>query len=135
MDRVNRRTPRVRAAARPTGDSGAATISERSRDGTALRLPVAEPLDHLLVGGPARRLLGHRGLTRSAAAQQPGEAAVGLLPGRRPPGDDLRLGAGERDVGEADVVAGGLLPAEGLDRRGSRSGGRRCRGSARRPRW
>ena len=78
--------------------------------------------------------VGHRGLAGPATAQQPGQPAVGLVPRRRPPGHDLGLGAGERDVGQPDVVAGHLGAAAGLDVARARAAGRRCRGSAGRPR-
>ena len=50
------------------------------------------------------------------AAQQPGEPTAPFVPRRRPPGDDLRLRAGERDVGEPHVVGGRLLPTPTADR-------------------
>ena len=60
--------------------------------------------------GALSRLSGHRRVVLLAAAQQPGDAAVALVPGRRPPGDHLGLRAGQRDVGQPDVVAGDLGP-------------------------
>ena len=94
------------------GDRGDQGLLDRR---TTLGLPLPEPLQRLVIGeGLGAALIGNVGLTGQAAAQQPGQTAVGFVPGRRPPGHQLGLRAGHRDVHQPAVVTGGLATAEHL---------------------
>ena len=105
--RVKRRT------ASPVG--GSAATEHRARlvprllvHQRARLLPLGERSGRLEVGRHRRPARGTSRLTGRAAEEQPAEAGVGGVLARRPPGDHLRLGAGERDVGQPELLAGAL---------------------------
>ena len=86
-------------------------------DGPAVILPLPEPSHRLVVGDPLRlAAVADGGLPGLAVAQQPGQSPVGFVVRRRPPGHDLRLRPGHRDVHQPAGIAGLLPPAQRLDR-------------------
>ena len=74
---------------------------------TAALAPPPEQRHHVVVGGHLR-LVGHLGRV-GRAHQHPVQRRGQRVLGRRPPADDLGLGAGEGDVQQAQPLAGVLL--------------------------
>ena len=80
-------------------------------------LPLAEALQGIIVGDrPGLAPVSDDALPRPAVAQQPGQAAVGLVLRGGPPGHHLGLGPGECDIHQPAVVTGGLAAPQHLDR-------------------
>ena len=97
--------------------------SDRRRRRPARRRNARSVTSPAATSGPRSRALNGSPASSYAAAERPSHLAVrpsrtaaaprpGCCP-RRPPGDDLALGPGERDVEQPEVLAGLL----GLDRR------------------
>ena len=79
-------------------------------------LPFTEAFECLIVGDGRWFAPGaHRGLAGPPIAQQPGKPAVGFILRRGPPGNDLDLGPGHRDVDQPTVVAGTFPAAQCQD--------------------
>ena len=115
IERSKSRTPRFAGTGVGVGSGTPVTGTACSRRRPASGLPLAQVVQRRGVVDLARQRVGHLGLVEHAAAQQPGQPAVDLVPRRRPPRDDLGLRTGQRDVRQPDVVAGHLRAALGGD--------------------
>ena len=136
--RWNRRTSRVGIGSPGTVRRCAAQLGVLHHQGAA-GLPLGERRERLEAGRDLRQRGGTALSPRSRPNSSRREAGVAGVPGRRPPRDHLALCPGERDVGQPQLLAGGLAPAPGWRRRGRRRrrrracAGRRRRGRARSP--
>ena len=107
--RVNDRTASPDGSSSGTGSTSSAT-TDSSTTGPPACCQRRNQVSTSSSDGRLVEAVGDRRVVLLAAAQQPGDAAVALVPRRRPPGHHLGLGAGQRDVGQPDVVAGHLGP-------------------------